>query len=98
MEVFFMFGACSRERVVRPLVWTECGAGAMRWWETAPAETVERRAVVIWLRGLGRVAWWIAEGERTLALGFVDSLDEPSEVELEQARASAAQRWWEIYL
>ena len=92
-----MFGAKSCERVVQPLAWTECGTGAMRWWETSPADTVERRAVVIWLRDLGRVAWWIAEGERTLALGFVDSLDAPGELEIQRAKASAAQRWWEIH-
>ena len=92
-----LFGAPSFERVVRPLPWTECDAGSMRWWETAPAAAAERRAVVIWLRDLGRVAWWIAEGERTLALGFVDSLTEPSGETIEQAKRSAAQRWWEIY-
>ena len=90
--------ALKLERAVRPLEWFECEAGAMRWWETAPAGTVERRAVVIWLRDLGRVAWWIAEGELTLALGFVDSLHEPDDATLEQAKRSAAQRWWEIYV
>jgi hypothetical protein len=69
----------------------------MRWWETSPADTADRRAVVIWLRDLGRVAWWIAEGQRTLALGFVESLDEPSDAEIETAKRSAAQRWWEIH-
>ncbi|WP_205632893.1 hypothetical protein [Enhygromyxa salina] len=84
-------------RAVRPLNWTECGVEAQRWWETGPPGVDERRAVVIWLRDLGKVAWWIAEGERTLALGFVESLNPPSEELLEQARRSAAQRWWEIY-
>jgi hypothetical protein len=91
-----LFGLQSRERVVRPLRWTERGVGSMRWWETAPAGTVDRRAVVIWLRDLGRVAWWIAQGERTLVLGFVDSLTEPDDAAIEQAQRSAAQRWWEI--
>jgi hypothetical protein len=70
---------------------------AQRWWETAPAGVEERRAVVIWLRDLGKIAWWIAEGELTLALGFVESLNPPSDALLEQAKCSAAQRWWEIY-
>lgn len=90
---------CSQSavRAVRPLNWTECGVQAQRWWETAPAGVEKRRAVVIWLRDLGKIAWWIAEGERTLALGFVESLKEPSEEQLDKARRSAAQRWWEIY-
>lgn len=91
-----MFGAKSSERDIPPLAWTECGEGEKRWWETAPAGSEQRRAVVIWLRDLGRVAWWIAEGERTLALGYIDSLVEPDHVVIGRAQRSAAQRWWEI--
>lgn len=91
------FGAQKLVRAVRPLSWTRCDGESTHWWETNPEADQERHAVVFWLRELGKVAWWISEGERTLALGFVDSLDEPSDRQLEQAKRSAAQRWWEIY-
>lgn len=84
------------ERVVRPLNWNERGVESMRWWETAPAEAQVRRAVVIWLRDLGKIAWWISEGEVTLVLGFVESLEVPSETLISRAKRAAAQRWWEL--
>ena len=93
-----MHSSCAptAKRAVRPLKWIEQEAGSQRWWETAPASLGVRRAVVIWLRDLGKIAWWISEVEVTLVLGFVDSLEEPSEALLEQAKRSAAQRWWEL--
>lgn len=87
-----------RERLlgVIALRWTECGAGSFRWWETASAEAGVPRAVVIWLRGLGRIAWWIADGEVTLALAYLDSLEEPSDALIEEAKRAAGRRWLEL--
>lgn len=87
-----------RDRLLQvvALRWTERGAGSLRWWETAPAEAGVPRAVVIWLRGLGRLAWWIADGEVTLALGYLDSREEPSASLIEQAKRAAGRRWLEL--
>ena len=80
-----------------PIAGTRRGTTPKCWWETAPDGVEERRAVVIWLPDLARVAWWIAEGEVTLALGYITSLEEPDEAKIERAKHAAAQRWWEIY-
>jgi hypothetical protein len=87
-----------RERLLEVIAlrWMERGAGSFRWWETAPAEAGVPRAVVIWLRDLGRVAWWIADGELTLALGYFDSLEEPSNAIIEKAKRAAGRRWLEL--
>src|SRR5690606_13692344 len=80
-----MFAGCfdggrrDRLREAVALPWTECGVGSFRWWETAPADGPGPRAVVIWLRGLKRVTWWIADGELTLALRPLGRVgDQPS--------------------
>lgn len=91
--------ACSLEiRLVRSsLQWTECSAGPLRWWETAPAETGPR-AGVIWLRGVGQVTWWIADGDETLAIGSIDSADPPTAGLIAKAKWLAEERWWELGL
>ena len=89
-------GARGAECELRPLVWNECGEASMRWWESDPMGPVERRAVVIWIRELGKVAWWIVQGKRTLALGYIESLHEPGEKQIAAAKRAAAQRWWEL--
>ena len=78
------------------LRWTACGVGAFQWWETAPADAPGRRAVVIWLRDLGKVTWWIADGERTLGIGYLASLHEPSDALIEKAKRVAERRWLEL--
>ena len=83
-------------RVVRPLDWSERGLAPYRWWEVASAQG-QLRARVIWLREAGKIAWSIYEGERRLALGYVEIEGVPGEVEIEQAKRSAAQRWWELH-
>jgi hypothetical protein len=84
------------ERAVRPLNWSEREGKTVRWWEATAADLPGRRVVVVWLRGLGKVVWQIAEGDRTLALGFVDSLEQPGEEQLAAVKRSAAQWWWEL--
>ncbi|HLT35155.1 MAG TPA: hypothetical protein VK034_02695 [Enhygromyxa sp.] len=51
---------------------------------------------MIWLRSLGRLAWWIADGELTLALAYLESPDEPSDALIEQAKRAASRRWLEL--
>jgi hypothetical protein len=86
------------EREVRPLKWCERGVKPTRWWVASSAEVPGRKATVIWLRHQKKVAWKISEDERDLVLGFVECAEgEPSEGELEAAKRSAAQRWWEIF-
>ena len=89
-----------RERLLKAfeLPWTECGVGSCRWWETAPADAPGPRAVVIWLRDLGRVAWWISDDGVTLALSYVDSLAEPSDEVIDAAKRAAVRRWLELAL
>jgi hypothetical protein len=83
---------------VAPLRWTKRGVGSFYWWETACAEAPGPRAVVLWLRDLAKVTWWIADGEATLGLGYVPSLDEPDEALVEQAKRAAEQHWLELGL
>ena len=77
-------GRVDRSKEVVALCWTEGGVGSF--WETAPASAAVRRAVVIWLRELGRVVWWNSEGEATLGIGYVESLDQPSEAVVDEAK------------
>ena len=97
-----MANGCSSEpwflRVheVEPLAWAKASAGSFYWWETAPVEAPGRRAVVLWLRALGRVTWWIADGDATLALGYLVSLDEPDEELIRYAQRSAERCWTEL--
>jgi len=76
--------------------WSERRAGSLRWWETARSDSGEQRAVVLWIRGLGKVAWWIAVDGVTLGLGYVGSLAEPSMAVIEQAMRAAEERWAEL--
>ena len=89
-------GRVDRSKEVVALCWAEGGVGSFRWWETAPASAAVRRAVVIWLWELGRVAWWISEGEATLGIGYVESLDQPSEAVVDEAKRAAELRWLEL--
>ncbi len=80
------------------LPWRRRGVGSLRWWETAPADAPGPRAVVIWLRDLGRVTWWISDDGATVALGWVDSIDPPSDELLDKAKGIAMRRWLELTL
>ena len=87
-------GYLGAKRAVRPLDWSERGAQPFAWWETTRGELTAR---VTWLGELGKVMWSICEGERTLALGYVESDEAPGEAQIEKAKRSAAQRWWELH-
>jgi hypothetical protein len=87
-----------RERLLDGLglCWTERRIRTFRWWETGPAFGPNPRAVVLWLRGTGRVAWWISDGGITLALVYVPCSGEPSDAIIEGAKRAAVRRWLEL--
>lgn len=87
------------ERKIRPLKWCERGVKPTRWWVASSADLPGRKAMVLWLRRRNELAWKISEDGRDLVVGFVECAEEsgPSEAEIEAAKRSAAQRWWELF-
>ena len=75
------------------LSWLERSKDNVRWWETAPPSVGQRRGVLVWLAQLGKLVWWISEGEETLAIGGLESLNPPAPALIERAMQIVEERW-----
>jgi len=75
------------------LCWIERSNDRISWWETAPPNEAPRRGVLVWLRQLGKLVWWISEADQTLAIGGLESLDPPSPALIERAMQLVEERW-----
>lgn len=81
-----------RVRDIATLPRSQAGVGRFVWWETAPGEAPGLHAVVLRRRALGLVTWWIADGDATLAIGYLVSNEEPDA----KPKRAAERRWAEL--